>query len=146
MKEVGMPFLSFFLFPPSIHPTNDRVALKTNNLETIVALKRLSPSLSLSLCRIVHAFTRSSPRSRMGQQASKHAANERAGAAAAGAAARGISFSIIRRNRRKEEEGKDGEREGGREGGRRKGWSAHYVVGGRWMRWEGGGREEWGER
>ena len=57
----------------------------------------------------------------MGQQASKHAANERAGAAAAGAAARGISFSIIRRNRRKEEEGKDGERERGREGERERG-------------------------
>ena len=46
--------------PPT--PTDEYAALKTNNLETIVALKgfRLRLSLSLSLCRIVHAFTRSS--------------------------------------------------------------------------------------
>ena len=124
-KEGSLSFLLPSSLPSSLHPsihrsapTNDRVALKTNNLETIVALKRLSrsspPSLSFSHCSCIYPLFSE----KQNGTASEQACGQRT------SAARRISFSIIRRNRRKE---------GGRERGEKDGV--------RIMWWEDGRRE-----
>ena len=119
---LSSPFLPPFLpssLHPSIHrsaPTNDRVALKTNNLETIVALKRLSrsspPSLSLVLALFMHLPALLREAEWDSKRTSMRPTNQ-------------CSQEDFLLHYTPQSE------EGGREGERRKGWSAHYVVGGR---------------
>ena len=126
----SLPFPSFPFHAPSIYPsrpTNDRVALKTNNLETIVALKRLSRSsppplisLSFSHCSCIY------PLFSLSEEQNGASSEQACGQRASSAVQCSQEDFLLHYTPQSEEGRKEGEKDGVRimwweEGGRKRG-------------------------